>query len=128
MQALARDARGRYANCGRLQEGALSAVNPPPDQKHRNDAVSAERFTSDELVQLIAELPMGSRVRSAYAQLLTERKLWEQVAPYMRELCANASARRAEDKTLDWICSELGSDNWRGTSGWLEGIEPPPRS
>jgi hypothetical protein len=89
--------------------------------------VSAKRFTGDELVQLIEELPLGSDVRSAYAPMLAERKLWEQVTPYMRELCANASARRAEDRTLDWICSELGSDNWRGTPGWLEDIEPPSR-
>jgi hypothetical protein len=89
--------------------------------------VATKRFTGDELVQLIVELPMGSEVRSAYAQMLAERRLWEQVTPYMRELCTNSGTRRAEDTTLDWICSELGSDNWRGTPGWLEDVEPPPR-
>jgi hypothetical protein len=87
--------------------------------------VASERLSGEELIQLLSELPMDSDVRSAYAQMLVERKLWEQVTPYMRELCENSGARRAEDPTLDWICTEIGSDNWRGTKGWLEDIEPP---
>jgi hypothetical protein len=89
--------------------------------------MAGRKFSSDELVQLIAELPMETDVRSAYAQLLTERKLFEQAVPYLRELCDSSGARRAEDTTLDWICSELGSDAWRDEPGWLEDFGPPSK-
>lgn len=85
----------------------------------------SKRFTSEELLLAITELPIGSEIRGAYAQLLAERKLFEVAAPYLRELCESAGARRAEDTTLDWICSELGSERWRDEPGWLEDFGPP---
>jgi hypothetical protein len=90
--------------------------------------MTIKRFTNDELVQLIAELPMDTPQRSAYAQMLAERKVWEMAAPDLRELCSTAGPRRADDKTLDWICSQLGSDNWGDDPGWFEDFGPPSRS
>jgi len=75
--------------------------------------VSSRRFSQDDLIAIFSGVPPGSDVHLAFAQLLAERQFFRHAAPpYLRELCADVS-RRAEDSTLDYICTELGEEAWR---------------
>lgn len=71
--------------------------------------MSRQPFTHDELLQVLATLPVdGSDLRAALSQLLAERAFFKDLVwPYLRELCED-TARRASDPALDGICSTLG--------------------